>query len=40
MLAGALVDDGIKLEVDLIHARGEMDGQRLTEAAGRSPVGP
>jgi hypothetical protein len=45
VLAGALVDERVQLEVDLIEARREMDGQRLTERprldaieeAGRQP---
>jgi hypothetical protein len=45
VLAGALVDERVQLEVDLIEAAREMDGQRLTERprldaieeAGRQP---
>lgn len=48
VLARALVDERVELEVDLIYARGEMDGQHLTERPrfgaiekpGRQPENP
>lgn len=39
MLAGSLVDQGVELEVDLVVAGGEVDGQAVAVAPALEAIG-